>query len=276
VPAMFGVSVSQINLLLDTVLASFLVTGSVSWLYFSDRLVELPLGVIGIALATVILPSLSEKHTNQSPQAFAKTLDWAMRVVLLIGVPAAVALFVLAEPILAVLFQRGAFGAHDVAMAAQSLRAYTVGLLAFMLIKVLAPGYYARQDIKTPVKIGIKAMVANMILNLLLIGPLAHAGLALATSIAAFLNAGWLLMGLRRQGVFFFQPGWPLFLLRLLIATSAMVGVLFWLWEDMQQWLAWGLFDRVWHMTLMIFVGTSAYVGVLYVLGVRRRHIMGR
>lgn len=276
VPAMFGVSVSQINLLLDTVLASFLVTGSVSWLYFSDRLVELPLGVIGIALATVILPSLSEKHTNQSPQAFAKTLDWAMRVVLLIGVPAAVALFVLAEPILAVLFQRGAFGAHDVAMAAQSLRAYTLGLLAFMLIKVLAPGYYARQDIKTPVKIGIKAMVANMILNLLLIGPLAHAGLALATSIAAFLNAGWLLMGLRRQGVFFFQPGWPLFLLRLLIATSAMVGVLFWLWEDMQQWLAWGLFDRVWHMTLMIFVGTSAYVGVLYVLGVRRRHIMGR
>ncbi len=273
---MFGVSVSQINLLLDTVLASFLVTGSVSWLYFSDRLVELPLGVIGIALATVILPSLAEKHTNQSPQAFAKTLDWAMRVVLLIGVPAAVALFVLAEPILAVLFQRGAFGAHDVAMAAQSLRAYTVGLLAFMLIKVLAPGYYARQDIKTPVKIGIKAMVANMILNLLLIGPLAHAGLALATSIAAFLNAGWLLMGLRRQGVFFFQPGWPLFLLRLLIATSVMVGALFWLWEDMQQWLAWGLFDRVWHMTLMIFVGTSAYVGVLYVLGVRRRHIMGR
>lgn len=275
-PAMFGVSVSQINLLLDTVLASFLVTGSVSWLYFSDRLVELPLGVIGIAIATVILPSLSEKHASQSPQAFVKTLDWAMRLALLIGIPASLALFILAEPILAVLFQRGAYGAHDVAMSAQSLRAYSVGLLAFMLIKVLAPGYFARQDTKTPVKIGIKAMIANMVMNLLLIVPLAHAGLALATSLAAFLNAGWLLAGLRRQGVFHFQAGWLKFLLQLSLATVAMVGVLMYLNVDTTQWLAWGLFDRVWRMTALITSGAAVYAALLYVLGLRRKHILGR
>lgn len=273
-PALFGVSVSQINLLLDTVLASFLETGSVSWLYYSDRLVELPLGVIGIALATVILPSLSEKHAAQSPKAFSKTLDWAMRIVLLVGVPAAIALFVLAEPIITVLFQRGEFDARSVVMSAQSLRAYSVGLIAFMLIKVLAPGYFARQDTKTPVKIGIKAMVANMIFNLLLIWPLAHVGLALATSLSAFLNAGWLLLGLRKQGVFHFQPGWGLFLLRLILASSAMLGTLFLLWSDLQQWLDWGLLDRVWHMGMLVIAGAGSYLLALYLLGVRYKHIM--
>ena len=181
VPALFGVSVSQINLLLDTVLASFLQTGSVSWLYYSDRLSELPLGVFGIAIATVILPSLSRKHAAESAGQFAATLDWAVRAVLLIGLPAALALALLAEPLIATLFHYGEVTDRDVTMAAQSLRAYSAGLLAFMLIKVLAPGYFARQDTKTPVKIGIIAMVANMAFNLALIFPLAHAGLALAT-----------------------------------------------------------------------------------------------
>ena len=273
-PALFGVSVSQINLLLDTVLASFLETGSVSWLYFSDRLVELPLGVIGIALATVILPSLSEKHAAKSPDAFAKTLDWAMRMVILVGVPAALALFVLAEPIITVLFHRGEFDAHSVVMSAQSLRAYSLGLLAFMLIKVLAPGYFARQDTKTPVKIGIKAMAANMVLNLLLIWPLAHVGLALATSISAFMNAAWLLLGLHRQGVFHFQAGWGVFLLRLVLASSAMLGAILFQWSDLQQWLDWGLFDRIWNMSVLVFSGAGSFLLVFYLLGGRYKDVM--
>ncbi|HAG94499.1 MAG TPA: murein biosynthesis integral membrane protein MurJ, partial [Gammaproteobacteria bacterium] len=201
-PAMFGVSVAQINLLLDTVLASFLVDGSVSWLYYSDRLMELPLGVFGIAIATVILPSLSRKHASQSVEAFSQTLDWAVRMVLLIGLPAALALVVLAAPLLVTLFQYGEFSAADVDRASLSLQAYGAGLLGFMLVKVLAPGYFARQDTKTPVKVGIKAMVANMVFNLALIVPLAHVGLALATSLSALLNAFLLWLGLRREGVY--------------------------------------------------------------------------
>ncbi len=164
-PAIFGVSVSQINLLLDTVLASFLPTGSVSWLYYSDRLAELPLGVFGIAVATVILPGLSRQHASDSPEKFSETLDWALRLILLIALPAAVALVILAEPILATLFQYGKTTVVDVNMSSLSLQAYAVGLVAFMLIKVLAPGYFARQDMKTPVRIGIIAMASNMVLN---------------------------------------------------------------------------------------------------------------
>ena len=230
VPALFGVSVSQINLLLDTVLASFLPTGSVSWLYYSDRLSELPLGVFGIAIATVILPNLSAHRAAAREGKFSMTLDWAMRSVLLIGVPAAVALILLAEPILTTLFQYGALTPGDVGMAALSLRAYGLGLVAFMLVKVLAPGYYARQDTATPVKIGIIAMVANMVLNLLLVVPLMISwnvgplGLALATSIAAYLNAGLLLRGLLRAGVYRLQPGWGHYAMRLLLATGFMAA----------------------------------------------------
>ena len=188
IPALFGVSVSQINLLLDTVLASFLPTGSVSWLYYSDRLAELPLGVFGIAIATVILPNLSAHRAAAREDQFASTLDWAMRSVLLIGLPAALALILLAEPILITLFQYGALTPTDVDMASLSLRAYSLGLIAFMLIKILAPGYYARKDTATPVKIGIIAMAANMVMNLAFVLPLlwyfnvGHVGLALATS----------------------------------------------------------------------------------------------
>ena len=220
VPALFGVSVSQINLLLDTVLASFLPTGSVSWLYYSDRLMELPLGVFGVAIATVILPSLSAHRAGARMRDFSLTLDWAVRSVLLIAVPAAAALALLAEPILITLFQYGAFEVGDVAMSAHSLRAYLLGLMAFMLIKVLAPGFYARQDTATPVKIGIVAMVANMLLNLAFVLPLmhfsqlGHVGLALATSVAAWLNAGLLWRGLRREQVYVFQPGWGVYLFR--------------------------------------------------------------
>lgn len=269
VPALFGVSVSQINLLLDSILASFLVSGSVSWLYFSDRLVELPLGVIGIALATVILPNLSAKHAEKSKEGFAKTLDWATRVVLLAGVPAALALVVLAEPIIITLFQRGEFDELAVVQTAASLRAYSLGLVAFMLIKVLAPGYFARQDIKTPVRVGIIAMVVNMALNLAFIVPLAHVGLALATSLSAFLNAGMLFLGLRRDGVFEFQAGWLKFLLRLAFASVGMVAVLLWIKESPEVWLDRGTGQRVMWITGLVLAGSGSYFALLFGAGLR-------
>jgi len=273
IPALFGVSVSQINLLLDTVLASFLQTGSVSWLYYSDRLVELPLGIFGIAIATVILPSLSRQHISESAEQFRATLDWALKLVCLLAVPAALALFVLAEPLIMTLFQYGAMTAHDVTMAAMSLRAYSVGLLAFMLIKVLAPGYYSRQDTKTPVKIGMWAMAANMVLNLILIWPLQHAGLALATSISAFLNAGLLFIGLYRLGVYRPQAGWGVLGLRLLLANAAMVLVIVWLGSLSAGWLEWSVWQRAWQLGILCVAGASVYFITLFAAGLRPRHL---
>jgi len=273
IPALFGVSVSQINLLLDTVLATFLQTGSVSWLYYSDRLVELPLGVFGIAIATVILPSLSRQHVGASMEQFRATLDWALRLVCLLALPAALALFVLAEPLIVTLFQYGAMTAHDVGMAAMSLRAYSVGLLAFMLIKVLAPGYFSRQDTKTPVRIGMWAMLVNMVLNLILIWPLQHAGLALATSISAFVNAGMLFIGLYRLGIYRPQAGWAVLGLRLLCANAAMVLVIVLLGSQTDSWLGWTVWQRVWQLGILCIAGGLSYLCVLFAAGLRLRHL---
>ena len=273
-PALFGVSVGQLNLLLDTILASFLEDGSVSWLYYSDRLMELPLGVFGIAIATVILPSLSRKHAKQSAEAFSATLDWAVRMVLLIGVPAALALVVLAKPLLITIFQYGEFTEYDVGKASLSLQAYAFGLLGFMLVKVLAPGYFARQDTKTPVSIGIKAMVSNMVFNLILIVPLAHAGLALATSLSAFVNAGLLFLGLRRGGFYHKSPGWFLFWARLGVANAALVAVMLWLSPATDIWLEWGWLERSAQMAALVGAGVAAYFGVLFVSGLRKHHLI--
>jgi len=273
IPALFGVSVTQINLLLDTVLASFLQTGSVSWLYYSDRLAELPLGVFGIAIATVILPSLSRKHAESSSEHFSSTLNWAMQMVMLIGVPAAVALFVMAEPMLITLFHYGALADRDIMMAAMSLRAYACGLLAFMLIKVLATGYFSRQDTKTPVKIGIQAAILNMVFNLLLIGPFAHVGLAAATAMSAFLNAGLLLYGLIKSGVFVWSHGWGMHVVRMLVANVSMAFVLLWLMERPEYWLQAGLLTRVLDMAMLVVVGGGVYVVALCLCGLRPRHL---
>ncbi len=270
-PALFGVSVSQINLLLDTVLASFLASGSVSWLYYSDRLVELPLGVFGIAIATVILPALSKRHADQSRDHFARMLDWALRMVLLIGLPSALALVLLAEPLLISLFHYGAMTDHDVVMASRSLRAYALGLLAFMLIKVLAPGYFARQDTKTPVKIGIIAMFANMAMNLALIVPLAHAGLALATALSAFLNAGLLGIGLYRQGVLRFQPGWGRYAMQV-VGGCLLMGIgLWWLSPDWHTWVTWNALHRAGMLAALVIGGVVVYFGWLALSGIRLR-----
>ncbi|MGM0521843.1 MAG: murein biosynthesis integral membrane protein MurJ [Pseudomonadota bacterium] len=272
-PALFGVSVSQINLLLDTVLASLLAAGSVSWLYYSDRLVELPLGVFGVAIGTVILPALSKRHAEQSSAHFAAMLDWAIRVVLLLGLPAALALAVLAEPLLITLFHYGAMTDHDIQMAAMSLRAYAFGLLAFMLIKVLAPGFFARQDTATPVKVGIVAMVANMVFNLLLIWPLAHAGLALATALSAFMNAGLLGYLLRKQGVLVFQPGWGRFAWQLIGGSVVMSVGLYVLAPDWQAWLEFGLWQRVSWVAALVVLGAGVYFAWLAAFGLRLRHL---
>ena len=272
IPALFGVSVSQINLLLDTVLASFLETGSIAWLYYSDRLSELPLGVFGIAIGTVVLPVLSAKHAVADSSHFSKTMDWALRSVLLIGVPAAVALFILAEPLIATLFDYGKMTDRDVIMAGQSLRAYAIGLIAFMLIKVLAPGYFSRQDTKTPVKIAIKAMAANMVFNLILVYPLQHAGLALATTLSAFLNAGLLYRGLRQAGVFEPLQGWSRYGIQLLCANGAMALTLLYLSANVEQWLQWSLWQRVSQTGMLVVAGVAVYGAILLISGVRPRH----
>ncbi len=275
VPALFGVSITQLNLLLDTLLASFLTTGSISWLYYSDRLVEFPLGVFGIALATVILPALSKCHASQDNEAFSAALDWGMRWVLLIGLPASLALLVLAEPLLATLFQYDEFTNHDVVMAARSLMAYSVGLLGFISVKILVPGFTARQDMKTPVRIGMIAIVANMLFNLILVFPLAHAGLALATALASFVNAGLLYRRLRRDRIFIPKAGWGRFWLIVIVANLAMVGVLF-VGVETVQWLQSDVWQRVSNLALWIGMAIVMYFSVLALLGLRPHDLVQR
>lgn len=274
VPALFGVSVSQINLLLDTILASFLQTGSVSWLYYSDRLAELPLGIFGIAIATVILPSLSRQHASQSKQEFSNTLDWALRIVILMGVPAALALILLAEPLVTALFYYGELTQNDVFMSAMSLRAYALGLLAFMLIKVLAPGYFSRQDMKTPVKIGIWAMTANMVFNLILIWPLQHTGLALATAISSWMNALWLLSGLIKRDVYMRSAGWGLFMLRIMLANALMIALVYFLNPPTLEWFDMSILQRASHLGVLVVSGVGLYFLALLLSGMNLKALL--
>ena len=273
IPALFGVSVSQINLLIDTLMASFLVTGSVSWLYYSDRLMEFPVGVFGMALATVILPNLSKTIARGDNDRFENMMDWALRWVFLIAVPAMLGLMTLAAPILTTLFHSGEFGDKDVLMASYSLSAYSVGLLGFILIKVLASGFYSRQDTKTPVKVAVIAMVANMVFNLSFIWFFKHAGLALATSLAALLNASLLFYYLRQQNVFKPKKGWILLLSRI-FAAGLIMGSVLWLGSgEMQQWFDMSTWSRVANLFMWISVGVVVYLVSLFGLGFRLRHV---
>jgi putative peptidoglycan lipid II flippase len=281
IPTLIGSSVAQVNLLLDMVIATFLVSGSVTWLYYSDRLLEFPLGVFGVALSTVILPNLSRKFAAQSPQAFSATLDWALRLALIITLPAALGLAVLAKPILITLFQYQAFVLSDVEMSALSLAAYATGLPAFIAVKVLAPGYYARQDTKTPVKIAITAMVSNMLLNFLFVGTLVamefkgpHTGLALASSAAAYINAILLYRGLRRQGVYRPEPGWSRVTGAVVLGSLAMVAVLLWQYGDIHQWVEASAIARTFHLTTLIGFSMLVYGLVIIVGGLRKHHLV--
>lgn len=273
IPTLFAVSVAQINLVIDMLMASFLQTGSISWLYYSDRLMEFPLGVFGVALATVILPNLSSQHAQSAGDKFSQILDWALRWSLLMGIPAGLGLILLAGPMLSTLFQYGEFSTRDVEMATRSLISYAVGLLGFILIKVLASGYFSRQDTKTPVKIGVVAMFTNIILNLILIVPLAHAGLALATSLATFVNAGLLFFYLRKKGIYKYESGWGRFLFQVTIASVAMCLLLFFLVPAVQQWFTLEAYYRVGMLMLWIVIGALTYFSVLWMTGLRLRHM---
>lgn len=272
-PALFGVSVTQINLLVDTLLASFLVAGSVSWLYFSDRLVEFPLGIFGIALATVILPNLSKSHAAGKTEDFSASLDSGLRWVVLLGLPAAAGLFFLAQPMLATLFQYDAFTTSDVDSASLSLMAYSIGLPAFILVKVLVPGFTSRQDMKTPVKIGVIAVISNMVMSVVLVFFFQHAGLALATSLAAFVNAGLLFSTLLKSKAFKPQQGWMGFIIKVLIA-NLVVGVIYVYDYSPMQWYEWGAFDRTLHLTLEILAVVLLYVTTAFLVGIRPRHLL--
>jgi putative peptidoglycan lipid II flippase len=268
-------------LLLGTVIASFLPAGSVSWLYLSDRLHELPLGVFAVAIGTVILPSLSRDQASASMQSFSRTLDWGVRLVLLIGMPASVALLLIGHSIQLALFRYGETTAHDVQMSSYALAAISIGLSAFMLIKVLAPGFYARQDVRTPVRIGVIAMVANMVFNLILVVPLhmslkmGHVGLALATALAAWVNAGLLARGLLKQRIYIPQPGWRAFALKLTLACTAM-GSLLWLADPGDAvWLGWSWWQRVPVLLSLCGAGIAVYAGVLFAMGLRIKDLRG-
>jgi putative peptidoglycan lipid II flippase len=268
-PALFGVSVSQINLLFDTFIASFLMTGSISWLYYSDRLLEFPLGLFGIAIATVILPALSRNFINAEGEGFRRTMDWGVRAIFLLGMPAMLGLIVLAKPMLMVLFMRGAFSLNDVDMASYSLMAYGCGLLNFMLIKVLAPGYYSRHDTKTPVRYGIIAMVSNMGLNLIFAVPFGYVGLAIATSISALLNAGLLYRGLYLQDIYRICHETLVFIIKITVATLIMALGLWYFSPDEAHWLNWHTGERLIGLTVLILVGALSYLLCLLLMGIR-------
>ncbi len=280
IPILFASSVAQLSLMINTVIASMLMTGSVSWLYFADRLMEFPLGIFSVAIATVILPTLSARHAEASSDAFSHTLDWALRLLLLIVVPATVAMFVLAGPMIATLFQYKSFTAEDTVMTRNALMAYSVGLLTFSLVKVLLPGYYARQDTRTPVRIGVQALFAGMVMSVVFVLILKqlnysspHAGLALATSLGALVNAALLYRGLRQSGVYQPMQGWLRFGSQI-ISASLVMGVILWFVSgDLAQWIDWTLFERAWNLALMVVGGLFTYAAVLYITGLRPRHL---
>jgi putative peptidoglycan lipid II flippase len=273
IPALFGVSVSQINLMLDTLIASFLMTGSISWLYYSDRLLEFPLGLFGIAIATVILPTLSRNHASADSHQFRANMDWALRMVCILGIPASAGLIVLAEPLLTVLFVRGEFAAEDARMASYSLMAYGAGLLSFMLVKVFAPGFFSRQDTRTPVRYGIWAMVANMLFNIILAIPFGYVGLAMATALSATLNAFLLYQKLHRLEVYRVDTDSLWFIARVIGATGAMAGLLLYLMPAQTQWADWTVTEQVVQLSRLIGTGAGCLALTALVVGIRPKDL---
>lgn len=275
-PAVLGVSVAQISLLINTVFASFLATGSVSWLYYADRLMEFPTGLLGVALGTILLPSLAKHYADDSPADYSRLLDWGLRLTLLLALPAAAALAVLAVPLITTLFHYGAFTEHDVTMTQQALIAYSLGLLGLILVKVLAPGFYARQNIRTPVKIAILTLFATQLMNLVFIFPLGHAGLALSIGLGACLNAGLLLHLLKKHGIYQPQPGWIGYVARVAFAVGLMAAMLFLAMGEAQWWLDAGFAERLMRLALLVGGGVTVYFAALALMGFRPRQFARR
>jgi putative peptidoglycan lipid II flippase len=272
-----GVSVAPISLLINTHIASRLTEGSVSWLNLADRLMELPTALLGVAMGVVLLPQLSAAQARSDAESYSAMLDWGLRLVVLLALPCAVALVLFGQPMLAVLFHHGRFSAHDVAQSAGPLMGYGVGLLGIVAVKVLAPGYYARQDVKTPVRIAIVVLLVTQALNALLVPWLAHSALTLSISLGALINSLWLLRGLKRLGVYRPAPGWPLFALRVLLACVALGAVLAWAAQAI-DWIA-AQATPWWRAGVLaaVLAGVALlYFGVLVACGVRLREFMRR
>ncbi|HRP96544.1 MAG TPA: murein biosynthesis integral membrane protein MurJ [Rhodocyclaceae bacterium] len=275
-PAMLGVSVAQLSLVINTIFASFLESGSVSWLYYADRLMEFPAGLLGVALGTILLPSLSRLHASERHEEFSSMLDWGLRLTLMLTLPAALALALLAVPLIATLFYHGAFTGEDVMQTRLALIAYSVGLTGLILVKILAPGFYARQDIRTPVRFAVITLVATQLMNLAFIVPFKHAGLALAIGLASLLNAGLLYRGLRLRGVYRPQAGWTGFAWRLAVALVVLAAVLWIGMGSAQWWLAQGPLDRALRLAWLVLGGVAAYFATLLALGFRIRDFVKR
>lgn len=275
-PAILGVSVSQISLIINTIFASFLVSGSVSWMYYADRLMEFPSGVLGVALGTILLPSLSRSFSSGNHDEYCRLMDWGLRLCFLLALPSAVALGILAKPLTVSLFQYGKFTAFDALMTQRALIAYSVGLLGIIVVKVLAPGFYSRQDIKTPVRIAIVTLVMTQIMNLAFIGPFKHAGLSLSIGLAACLNASLLYWQLRKQNIFTPQAGWGRFLVRLLVAVLVMAAALVAMLWVMPDWAQGNMAERLLRLMAVVIVGIVAYFATLALLGFRLKEFARR
>ena len=269
-PAILGVSVNQVNVFVSTILASLLVTGSISWLYYSSRLIEFPVGVFGLALSTSILPYLSRISARDSGQSFSETLDWATRWAFLVCIPATVGLILLAEAMVVTIYYHGDFTLNGVKMTAASLTAYSVGMIAIVMARIHATGFYARQDIRTPVRIAMYSLGINIVLSLILIFPLRHVGLALATSFSSLFNAGMIYFFLRKQTIFVLGTGWVLFLLRLLGASLLMGIFLWWFRGSTEMWLEISILSRVWRLFLLVGTGGIIYFALLWLSGLRK------
>ena len=261
-------------MLIDSIYATFLRTGSVSWLYYADRLMQFPLGVFGVALATVVMPHLSEQVAKKDDDEFKRALDWALKLVVLVAMPCAIGLAVLAGPILVTLFQYGAFNAFDMHMTEESLWGFSAGLFFFIMVKIVVSAFYARQDMKTPVKIGMMAVGINIFFNTILIFPLKHVGLALATSIAAMFNCLVLLAILRKRGLLHFRPGWGKVIAGSLLGNLAMALAVEWGHGNLNTWSNWHVWDRVGHLSFVIVLGVLAYVAGLFICGIRKRDFL--
>ena len=277
-PAVLGVSVAQISLIINTIFASFLKTGSVSWLYYADRLMEFPTGVMGVALGTILLPSLSKAYASQDDVEYSQLLDWGLRLTFILAAPAAVALAVLSAPLVVALFHYGKFTGIDVLMTQQALVAYSFGLLGLILVKILAPGFYARQNIKTPVKIAVFTLVTTQLMNLVFVFglDLKHAGLALAIGLGACINASLLYYHLRKAGIYHLQPGWLIFLVKLVVALIVMGVVLYYVKGETTAWLQFGLIKRLLYITGLVSLGAASYFATLMLLGFRPRDYIRR
>jgi putative peptidoglycan lipid II flippase len=277
-PAVFGVSIAQISLLINTIFASLLATGSVSWLYYADRLMEFPTGVLGVALGTILLPSLSKSVADKEDGEYSQLLDWGLRLTFMLALPAAVALAVLSVPLVTGLFHYGKFDAHDVEMTRQALIAYSLGLIGLILVKVLAPAFYSRQNIKTPVKIAIFTLISTQLMNLIFVFglDLKHAGLALSIGLGACMNAGALYYHLRKANIYQPQAGWVIFISKLVAAVLLMALVLYYVAGSHQTWLGYTLVPKLMHLLLLLVVGSATYFVALYLMGIRIKDFMRR